>query len=382
MNITVYNTITDIRPIWLEFEKESYHYAFQHLQWIETWYEILGKKENVELALILIEENKDIPLALLPLGIFKTKGIKILSWLGGDVSDYKCGLFHKNYFQLTGKYEFNYFWNEILKLIPKVDLIFLSHQPEYLINMQFNPAILLGGYISQLAYSTNLNFYSSWKEYLDSKRGAGISFIERNIKQISKRGTPKVKIVTDTNEISRIFQELVIQKSRRYEETNVGNFLKKPGIYNFYETILYKETPNQFCNLVYLEIDNIIIAADFTLNYGNRIYSLLPSFRLEDFGKYSPGKIFSFLFIECCFNKNIGTFDFTIGAEKHKKIWCENELNLFTYTLPLNYKGSLYLNFVLLKSRLRKFRKLYKTRNSILNYFSTNKTIDKPINTK
>lgn len=381
MNITVYNTITEIRPTWLEFEKESYNYAFQHLNWIETWYEILGKKENVELTITLIEENKDTPLALLPLGIFKTKGIKILSWLGGEVSDYKCGLFHKNYFLLNGKYEFKYFWKEILKLLPKVDLIYLSHQPEYFMDMQPNPAILLGGYISQLAYSTNLNFNSTWKEYLDSKRGSGISYIERNIKQISKRGTPKIKIVTDTTEISRIFQELVIQKSRRYEETNVGNFLKKPGICKFYETILYKETPNQFSNLFYLEIDSVIIAADLTLNYENRIYSLLPSFRLEDVGKYSPGKVFSMLFLEWCFYKKIGTFDFTIGAEKHKKIWCENELKLFTYTLPLNYKGSLYLNFVSLKNKLRKLKKLYKIRNVIWNYISLS-TIDKPTNTK
>lgn len=310
----------------------------------------------------------------MPLGIYTKKSIKILSWLGGEVSDYKCGVFHANYYNSIEKSDFTENWDRIIKILPRIDLVYLSQQPNNFSDGTANPVITIGGEIKQYAYASKLT--SNWQDYCSLKNGKTFSSLEKKFKKLSQLGVLELKIASNIEEINGVFQILVDQKTRKYNETKTSNLLCKPGIYSFYKNIVLKESQTGFCRLFYLKLDNLILATDFCLLYNNRLFSLMPSFQIEEYGKYSPGNVCLLLTLQWAIKNNVKVFDFTVGAEEHKKTWCEEELKLYTYTHSLNFKGWLYHHKIKFIERLRRFRYFYKLRNHLLNKISTSKFLN------
>ena len=87
----------ELSLIWKALEKECDHYVFQSYDWLANWYKTIGISNYNILPKIIVVSKNSIPIALLPLGIRKSLGARVLEFLGGDQSDYNAPLILPKY---------------------------------------------------------------------------------------------------------------------------------------------------------------------------------------------------------------------------------------------------------------------------------------------
>jgi CelD/BcsL family acetyltransferase involved in cellulose biosynthesis len=104
-----------------------------------------------------------------------------------------------------------------------------------------------------------------------------------------------------------------------------------------------KTTHNLNIHVAALYLNDHIIATHWGINFRNIFYYLMPAYESGEPAKYSPGKILLLKLIEWCFQHEIKTFDFTFGGEAYKKDWCNSEMKLYQYFLPVSIKGKFIL---------------------------------------
>ena len=74
--------------------------------------------------------------------------------------------------------------------------------------------------------------------------------------------------------------------------------------------------------------------------------------------------------LEWSINNKLSIFDFTIGGEAYKKIWCNQEISLYYSLKPMTLKGKVYCNYLFWKSYIKKTTYLSKIARKIKSYFS------------
>ena len=158
MNLTfkIYNIIDDeISKYWNELGEKSSISCFQNFNWFKIWYGIYRKDApKYQLKIICIFAN-NLPVAIFPFEIEKKYYLNILTWAGGDKSDYFYPIIKDDFF-FDNKI-FNNLFNRIILQIQKIDLIFFQRQINYFNNKE-NPFVffLKGNYEDSKIYTINL----------------------------------------------------------------------------------------------------------------------------------------------------------------------------------------------------------------------------------
>jgi len=118
---------SELKTYWQNLEAKSNGYCFQSYDWFENWmnnFRIDNKKYSLCVVTVSIQSKI---LCILPFEIEKKVNLKVLKWAGGKHSDYMAPILSED-FNLN-KYDFINLWRKITKLIPDIDLIYLSKQP-------------------------------------------------------------------------------------------------------------------------------------------------------------------------------------------------------------------------------------------------------------
>jgi len=72
-------------------------------------------------------------------------------------------------------------------------------------------------------------------------------------------------------------------------------------------------------------------------------YYLMPAHEVGEWEKFSPGRLLLENLIEWSIENNLKIFDFTIGEEHYKKIWCDTETKIYETLEANNIKGKIYI---------------------------------------
>ena len=109
---------------WIFLERNNNFLIYQSYQWNLSWL-----KENIscyDLLIICVYDNEH-PVIIFPFCIVKKFKIKVLRWIGYDISDYLGPIISSKH--KIEKEKFSEIWTSILKLIKnQCDLIFLDKQ--------------------------------------------------------------------------------------------------------------------------------------------------------------------------------------------------------------------------------------------------------------
>ena len=188
---------SELKAYWQNLEAKSNGYCFQSYDWFENWmnnFRIDNKKYSLCVVAVSIQSKI---LCILPFEIEKKVNLKILKWAGGKHSDYMAPILSED-FNLN-KYDFIHLWRKITKLIPDIDLIYLSKQPQC-INTVKNPFVsFLKNYKDSNTY--NISLPKTWKEYTMQilKKNFHIQNLRKK-KLLKKLGIVRFKIVTNEND--------------------------------------------------------------------------------------------------------------------------------------------------------------------------------------
>ena len=77
-----------------------------------------------------------------------------------------------------------------------------------------------------------------------------------------------------------------------------------------------------------MTLNEKILSTHWGAIYKKRFYYLMPSYAVE-WGRYSPGRLLLVNLIEWSIQNGLKVFDFTVGSEDYKKIYCDQEMKIF-----------------------------------------------------
>ena len=326
----------ELKKNWEEFEKNSSHYIFQKFEWQKLWFENqLENKHKIQNCTIFVYENSNL-IMILPFNIKEKFTLKILSWSGFPFSDYNCPLIKNN----ISKSVFDEIWKIITNQIEKdYDCIVLAQQPSKILKLENPFSKYLKTKVNNLYYGIYLN------NEFELKKNE-LNNIKYQINRLKKLGKLEFKIMSENENLTKIVNFIISNKSEQYKRTNAWNLFKIDSNKNFFRLIHMKLKQNIF--IASLSLDNEMIAAHSGFVYNNRLYYLFPAYN-HIYNKYSPGKILLKKLIEISTSRRIDNFDLTIGYENYKKNYSNYTLESSVFLDFKNIRGIIYISFVKLK---------------------------------
>ena len=145
-------------------------YAFQARDVLEAWIATIGKSRGTVPILVRVDSPSGLPLMLVPLGMERRRGARVLTFLDGGVSDYNAPILFPGSEAIDVR-DMAKIWRIICEAIPSVDAIVLEKMPGH-IGDTSNPFPLI--FRKPEAYSGHsLALTDTWEDFLRTRLPRG-----------------------------------------------------------------------------------------------------------------------------------------------------------------------------------------------------------------
>jgi CelD/BcsL family acetyltransferase involved in cellulose biosynthesis len=329
--------VQDIRamPQWPGLmDRGSHALAFQRRDHLEIWLETIGRGLNVTPHFVSVSTRAGEPVMLLPLGIQRKHGLKVLTFLDGGVADYNAPILYPIAGQLTAA-DVSLLWKAIGRAVGPFDLARLEKMPEYVGGIK-NPLHALARERWHIS-----GHYLTLEDGTDVKR-PNPKESRRKLRRLSEHGEVRFGIATEADEIARVFEAFRRQKSRRYMETLGHPGFDVPGQLSYYLT-LTQRLPGRGVQLAYLQVGDEVVATAWNLIAGARLYYMMAGYEDGKWRRHSPSWLLLEELVNWSCRNGITIFDFGIGDESYKLKWQETELPLWSAALTNSLPGWFWL---------------------------------------
>ncbi len=341
--VQVTTSFEDAEQVWRALEHAGDAMVFQTFDWQAAWFRHVGRRQAVRLCIVIVRRvGDDRPVMLLPLGIVRRGPGRVLTWLGGALTDYNGPVLAHDAAARFDRRDIEALWRQICGELPGFDYAHFERQPAE-IGGQDNPFRLLSTRTNPISGSfTRLG--PSWASYYSGKRGAETRRKERRKeKKLLEQGPLDFVIARTSAEIDLIIEAMIAQKSASYERKGVRNLFRDPVYADFLRTFTLAFAESGLVVLAAVKQGNAIIAAQWGLVHRDRFYCLVLSRDHGRFARYSPGNILMRRLMQWCCERGISIFDFTYGDESYKDHWCEGRVTLADSLLPSTLRGGAFV---------------------------------------
>ena len=331
---------------------EAHCYPFQYADLLRVWCETIGRARGIEPVLIAVRSHAGKPLMLLPLGIERTNGVRVLGFLDGGVSDYNAPVLFPDCKGL--RFDATDFWQRLQSHLPRYDLAVLEKMPE-----------TVGGLANPIAPLATCNRFESchhatlqgdWPEF-EAKRLPNRNDSRRRLRRLEQRATVRFSIARTDEERQQIFGALIRMKRRRFAATAAHDIFADPGYLRFYADATRKLGPSGVVQVSALYAGDRIIAANWGLYSNRRYIDLLPSYESGEWKVFAPGRLLSEWLLKQHLECGDAVFDYGIGDEAYKFGYCDRHTPLGDAHIAVTAKGAAYKQLLRLreaaKSKLR-----------------------------
>ena len=350
MFIRVFKTFNEeLKSLWLDLESRTAPYIFQRYHWLSHWQETIGNEYPRTEPTVVLLEDSDGPHALLPVSFQQRHGVWVLSFLGGDQSDYHCPMATqqgKEWLQRPDS------WREIFENLPKFDVLHINKIPESVLDASLMPLQGVRCVLFNYAYAAEIP--SSWEEFQKGLRSRIKSDSRRQRKRLAEKGVLYFEDLDPESEKSKMVMETFFkQKRSRFQDTGVLDKLSMTSYRRFYSDMPRDMGEGARVTFSVLWMNEKILATHWGAVDHKRFYYLMPTFAPE-WKSYSPGRLLLEHLLQWSIEQKLKIFDFTVGGEEYKKEWCNRNIKLHEILLPRTLKGQLYMQVLMAKQRLKK----------------------------
>lgn len=322
------NFDSEVYEAWSDIEKQNDLLIFQKYKWNHEWSIRNNYKNNFRIIIVYIKNE---PALIFPFFIKKFFFLKIISWIGDDLSDYLSPVVNKK-LEINSKI-FNEIWKKVLIILKvEADLILLNKQVKDM-NYMHNPMteyLYCKSY--DFTYGINFNKYNS----IANKKGKTIQKIKWSKKKLSNYGNLSFKNnIKIENKISLLSKILFWKKKTINSKQNIFKIYNE----NFFKKFI--ESKNIFFSGI--KLDNKYISLSLNISNNQSTLYYIPAYTDEKiFQKYSPGKIHMYELIKENQKCGIEYFDFGNGNELYKSSWANDKRKIYYYIKSLSFFGSIF----------------------------------------
>lgn len=102
-----------------------------------------------------------------------------------------------------------------------------------------------------------------------------------------------------------------------------------------------------------LKVNDVPVATHWGLVAGKRFYYLMPAYEGGEWDRLSTGRLLLEHLLEWSFLNGIQFFDFGVGDEEYKNLFCDQERQLYEIIIPVTTRGRMFASAQYLWRRLR-----------------------------
>jgi CelD/BcsL family acetyltransferase involved in cellulose biosynthesis len=338
LQVHIYRTFdTMLEDIWRSLEEDCNHFVFQSYEWLAHWQRTVGQHSyGIEPTVVVVSDLRR-PLALFPLGMRRIGGVKVLEFLGGAQSDYNSPLILP---EVSTADQFRVLWDKVLNELPAHDVRYFVRMPQQCGGSRNHFLDIASSFCEGSAYAATLPV--SWDEFRHKLPSKFQKDNARMIRRLSEMGRFKFVVAKTAFEFNNIIDAMFVQKERRYKETGARNILADTSTRTFYRELGECVGGDVKIHLSALMLNEEILATHLGAVHQERFYYLFPTYAGEAWAKFSPGRLLLENLVQWAIDNRLRTFDFTIGGEAYKEIWCDSEMTLYRVVEPLTVRGQIF----------------------------------------
>ncbi len=337
----VYDSFDDVEDQWLQAQAGGSCYGFQCLDWLKTWYNHIGQYLNVRPVFVVTTDDRNRPWMLSPFSIRTVNGSRVLSWLGGDETDFHAPLLGPAYDHDCDAAAFQVLWRQTIRLLPRVDVVHFDKQPECIGDFA-NPFMHLP--VRHHAMNHTVALAEPWMVFRDRRLPAKArADSRRRRRRLEEKGAVSFRIAASAAEADTITATMIRQKSRRYIQTGVLDMFTVSPFRRFYRSLAEQYAASGRIHVSALYCGNDMVATHWGMVHRDRFYHIMPAYDADGYGRFAPGRLLLEQLMEWCCNKGLRVFDFTVGDEGYKRLWCDTTYPLYEYIEAVRDRGRLYV---------------------------------------
>jgi len=350
LQITVFRQPSEAEADWRHFQEEGFLNPYQSYDWVSAWYDTLGKAQGIE-ALIAVVRKEGKAVALLPMGLESSAGIRTLAFLGHQNGNQNTGCWDADFYARASSEEMR----DLLVRLSReasADLLVLHNVPETWYGRP-HPFVLKGAVTSPSPVFMRALPSDFATLFAQTHSKSSRKKLLRKQRLLREAGDYRAAKAQTRQEISDGLAAFLEQRAKRAAKAGIPNAFSTPVARDFLSRLLASDAEDRLVDVWFLETGGAIRSTYLCIEYAGTIYSYSNSISHDDMEANSPGRI---LFMEimnhACADKNLTMLDFGLGEEPYKTSWAD-PVPLKDSLLAVTWKGSLQKDLARLRTRVK-----------------------------
>lgn len=305
---------------------------YQGYDFLNRWQTHLGAAAGVTPAIAVAYNPARVPLFLLPLGMRRFGGLRVLEFLGGKHANFNMGLWRRDVAAAIGAPELRSVTRQLAR---RADLLLLTAQP-LTWDGATNPLALLPHQSSANdGFSCTLipDFEALFRARTNSATRKKMKKKERDL---AAMGEVRFERAADARQVRRMLDAFFKQKSARMRLLGLPDVFADPAVRRFISAVTEPDGNRPApVELYALSVDDMIVATMGGIVAGGRFCAMFNSIHGGRYAAESPGEQLIVRLVKACCERGLDTFDLGVGQSRYKHLFCEDSEPLFDSYLPL-----------------------------------------------
>jgi len=166
-------------------------------------------------------------------------------------------------------------------------------------------------------------------------------------------------IAQSPEETRRLFDAFLAMKVDRFRKMGITNVFEDAGLQAFFHALFAAslKADRPIFTLEALEVGGTLRAITGTSQCGRRLICEFGAISDDELAASSPGEFLFYENISEACADGFGIYDFSVGDEPYKRLWCDTETRHVDIVLPLSAKGRIFTTGTRATARLKAFIK-------------------------
>ncbi|MCK1712395.1 MULTISPECIES: GNAT family N-acetyltransferase [unclassified Bradyrhizobium] len=327
----------EAEPVWRALEDPDHlSTPYQRFDLLSPWLRLAGGHEGARPFIVIARDAEHRPLALLPLVLRQSHGVRTASFMGGKHMTFNMGLWNAEFAAQAAASDLDALFAPLRE---HADVLALTQQPLRWHDQQ-NPFALLRQQSSingcpllvmEPGGPPASRISNSFRRRLKSKE-----------KKLQALAGYRYHLATTDPDVTRLLDWFFRVKPARMAEQKLPNVFAEPGVEPFVRcACLSPRGDGRIIDIHALECDEEVIAIFAGVADGQRFSMMFNTYTMSEHARYSPGLILMRYIIDRYAERGYYSLDLGIGSDEYKRMFCKDDEDIFDSFVPLTSRGTL-----------------------------------------
>jgi len=284
-SVVVYEQLEQARSAWRQLEETAPHAVFQTWQWLDPWQRHVGAPAGISPLVAVAWDPRGAPLVVWPMGRVSHGPMRVLTGLGGALSDYQGPLVAPAALAASPAARAA-LWDQVLGALPLADVARFHRIPASL-GGHAHP--LLAGRVQRApADSHAVELPASWDAlYRDRCSSRTRASNRRKLKKLARHGEVVFEVAETASARLALLPTALALKSAGYARLGVEDLFAHPGRRAMLEELARQ--PASPLHVSALRVGGVVRASHVGAVYGGTLSFLFPGYLDDALAAQSPG---------------------------------------------------------------------------------------------